>query len=56
MQETPEPAVAGGIARHFHGFVVLAEKLGTFPLGQVPENHLRIAWILVTDRLDGHAA
>src|SRR5215472_6972977 len=56
MQEAPEPTVTGGIARRFHGFVVLEEKLGTFPLGQVPENDLRIARILVTDRLDRHAA
>ena len=56
MQETPKPTVASRIARRFHGFVVLAEKLGTFALGQIPENHLRIAGILVTDGLGGHAA
>src|SRR5438876_12182247 len=56
MQETAEPTVASRIARRFHGFVVLAEKLGTFPLGQIPENHLRVAGILVTDRRGGHAA
>jgi hypothetical protein len=54
MQETAKPTVASRIACRFHSFVVLVEKLCAFPLGQIPENHLRVAGILVTDRLGGH--
>lgn len=39
-----------------HSLVVLAEELGTFLLRKTFQDHLRVARILVMDRLAGHVA
>jgi hypothetical protein len=41
--------------RGVHGLVVLAEELGTFPIGQVAENNRRVIRVVNLDRLGGHA-
>src|ERR1035441_3928125 len=41
-QQPLQLPVAARIMRGVHGLVVLAEELGTFPLGQVAENNLRV--------------
>jgi hypothetical protein len=55
MQEPLESSVAGRIMCAIHGVVVLAEKLGAFQLGQVPEDNLRVIRILNLDGPDRHA-
>jgi hypothetical protein len=47
--------VADRVMRGIYGFVVLAEKLGTFLLGEVTENYLGVIRILDLGRLGGHA-
>ena len=47
--------VAGRIMRGVYGVVVLAQELGAFLLGQVPENNLRVIRVVNLDRLGGHA-
>ena len=41
--------------RGVYSLVVLAEELGAFPLGPVPENDLGVIRILVLGQLGGHA-
>jgi hypothetical protein len=48
-------AVTGRIMRGIHGGVVLAQELGAFLLGQVPENDRRVIRVLNLSRLGGHA-
>lgn len=49
-----EPFVSGRIAGTLDRLAILPEEFGTFPLGKLPEDHLRIARILIMDRLCGH--
>jgi hypothetical protein len=55
MQEPLQLPVTGRIMRGVHGIVVLAEELGTFPLGQVAENNRRVIRVVNLDKLGGHA-
>ena len=55
MQEPLQLPVAGRVMRGVYGFVVLAEKLGLFLLGEVTKNHFRVVRILNLSRLGGHA-
>jgi hypothetical protein len=42
--------------RNIHGLAVLAEELGAFAHGQVPEDDLRVILIFNPNRLGGHAS
>ncbi len=55
MQEPLQPPAASQIMRRIYSLVVLAEELGAFPLGQVPENDLGVIRILILDQPGGHA-
>ena len=54
MQEPLESSVAGRFMCAIHGVVILAEKLGAFLLGQIPEDNLRVIRILYLDGPDRH--
>ena len=56
MQHLPEPFISGRVAGGLHRLLILAQELGTLTLRKTPEDHLRIARILLIDRLGGHAA
>jgi hypothetical protein len=56
MQQLLQPPVAGWIARRVHGVPVLPEKLFPLLLRQVPENNLRIIWVLWLNLLGGHSS
>lgn len=55
VQQPLQLAVTGRIMRGVHGGVVLAEELGAFLPGQVPENDRRVIRVLNLGRLCGHA-
>jgi hypothetical protein len=55
MQQPPQLPVAGRIMSGVHSVVILAQELGAFAFGQVPEDDLGVIWILGVDRLSGHA-
>jgi hypothetical protein len=55
VQEPLQPPVASRIMRGVYSLLVLAEELGAFPLGQVPENDLGVIRILVLGQFGGHA-
>jgi hypothetical protein len=55
VQEPLQPPVASRIMRDVYSLVILAQELGAFPLGQVPENDLGVIPILVLGQLGGHA-
>jgi hypothetical protein len=46
MQEPLQPTVAERVMRNIHSLAVLAEELGAFAHGQVPEDDLRVILIL----------
>jgi hypothetical protein len=46
MQEPLQPTVAERVMRNIHGLAVLAEELGAFAHGQVPEDDFRVIRIL----------
>ncbi len=56
MQHLPEPFISTGVAGGIHSLLILAQELGTFLLRKTPEDHLRIARIVLIHRLGGHAA
>jgi len=56
MQHLPESFISGRVTGGYRSLLILAQELGTFLLRQTPEDHLRIAGILLIDRLGGHAA
>jgi hypothetical protein len=47
VQHLPEPLVSGRITGGQHSLLILAQELGTFLLRKTPEDHLRIARILL---------
>ncbi len=56
MQNPLQVLITGGIMGRVHGSVVLAEKLGTLTLREIPQNHLGITRIPARDRLGCHDA
>jgi hypothetical protein len=54
VQHLLQPLVARRVAGGFHGLLILAEELGTFPLGKTLTDDLRIERIFRIDRLCGH--
>jgi hypothetical protein len=55
MQHLLEPLIPGRVTRRHRRLLILAQELAAFLLSKTPEDHLRIARILLIHRLSGHA-
>jgi hypothetical protein len=47
MQDLLQALVPGRVTRGFYRVAVLAQELGALPGGQVPEDYLRVPWVIL---------